>query len=179
MITEWHTDRRAKSTHVTDTIRDLISIADEEFVPPLSARTSTIQQNLKNAEGEDTFDYFMEVLRGRVLLAWEDGKVIGFMSLRPNHVLTPPDGKALRTIYITTMIVHPDHRGKGISYRFYEYLINHSTQPITTRTWSTHPVHNEVLQKAGFEEWWRIPDDRGPGVDTVYWKHEREVEETK
>ncbi len=39
---------------------------------------------------------------------------------------------------------------------------------ISTRTWSQNDPQINTLMKKGFSIVKRIPDDRGPGVDTLY-----------
>ena len=40
------------------------------------------------------------------------------------------------------------------------------------RTWSTNRAQAHLMPELGFEEVLRLPNDRGCGVDTVYYRHE-------
>jgi hypothetical protein len=39
----------------------------------------------------------------------------------------------------------------------------------TTRTWSTNASHLDLLDELGFDLIKRVEDDRGDGIDTVYY----------
>ena len=43
-------------------------------------------------------------------------------------------------------------------------------RPIALRTWSTNAAQLRLMEKLGFTCVLRLPDDRGPGVDTVYYR---------
>ena len=40
---------------------------------------------------------------------------------------------------------------------------------VTTRTWDSNDRHLDLLSDLGFELLTRIEDDRGEGIDTVYY----------
>jgi hypothetical protein len=61
-------------------------------------------------------------------------------------------------------------RGKGLMKGFYQVMIDlFPNCSIYTRTWHTNISHLKVLDKLGFSLLIRLPDHRGPGMDTVYY----------
>lgn len=153
-------------------IRRLLELADEEFVPPLSARTGTKQrEGLDDPSGEDLSAYLEAALDHQYLLARQEDRVVGLLSF---HEYDAPEFGAFRPAnYVSTVIVHPDARRNGYARGLYEYLIDDlpraSRRPhVTTRTWGTNDSHIALLEELGFVTLEVVPDDRGPGIDTVY-----------
>ena len=150
--------------------------SDQEFIPPLSQRSSTTQGNLIGG-GENGIDaYCTEVLRQPILACIEGDMLLGFVSFKENY--TPehyPDTK-LPNIYISTLILSPESRGKGLTKKLYTYLFTERfpNRSIYTRTWSTNAAHLKILRNFGFSEILCIPNHRGIGIDTVYYGLERE-----
>lgn len=153
----------------------LLKQCDHEFVPPLSQRTSTTQQTLDNSSSprEAAPDSYFQVLQEQsVILCISQDSLLGFMSFRKKHVCedVPND---LPTIYVTTVIVDPQHRGKGLTEAMYKQLLTvaqaHSSS-VSTRTWSTNHAHIKILSRMGFYELLRLQNGRGPGIDTVYYR---------
>ena len=154
-------------------------ISDNDFVPPISQRFSPFQTDLKpssEANENGLLRYFTGMLKEKVLCVIEDGKLLGFVTyvedIKYSTVITEKDRP---NIYICTLIVSPAARGKGLTYRMYDHLFNERfpDRCLFTRTWSTNMAHISILEKYGFEEIYRIPNDRGEGIDTVYWGNRR------
>lgn len=64
------------------------------------------------------------------------------------------------------------YRRHGLAQGFYHRLMAlypRFRRLISTRTWSGNSNHISLLQKLAFTGPVRIPDDRGPGIDTVYY----------
>ena len=104
-------------------------------------------------------------------MALEGGRCYGFMAFKRDCVCqyyqkTP-------NLYASTCVVHPNARGKGLMRGFYEKIMevfpDHS---VYTRTWHTNISHLKVLDRLGFSLLIRLPDHRGPGMDTVYYHKE-------
>ena len=151
----------------------LLSAADQEFVPPLSCRSSSVQQDfstpLKTSNG--ILAYFENLKEQRFLAAWENGKLLGFVSFRGNYLCREIPAEALPNIYISTLIVAPEARGKGITAAMYQVLFAAYSQcNIFTRTWSSNIAHIRILEKFGFSRWRVLKNDRGNGIDTVYFQ---------
>ena len=159
-------------------VYELLKKCDQEFVPPLSARNSTSQKRLT---GEDLDresvpkSYFLELCNQPVIICAEDDRLIGFMSYINNYICSDVEN-ATPGIYVTTIIVDPDHRGKSLTAKMYDELVELATvrgKHISTRTWSTNHAHIIILSRLGFYELLRIEDGRGEGIDTVYFRKDR------
>ena len=111
--------------------------------------------------------YFEEMKQQSFVLAFEEGKVAGFMSFRENYENDHlPKGENL---YASTCVVHPDFRGRGMMRGFYEAMIAaFPTRPIYTRTWHENIGHLKVLERLGFVLLETLENDRGPGIHIVY-----------
>ncbi|MEW6237872.1 MAG: GNAT family N-acetyltransferase [Candidatus Omnitrophota bacterium] len=164
---------------VKDSLFEILRICDKEFFPPLSDRTGTMQTDFANQSEAAGLDaYFTEILKQRAILAEDDGgKIIGFLSFRLNPdtpILTP----YFPIAHITTICVSPAGRGQGIGRSFYDFLFRWCEQNgvryISTRTWSANAGHIPLLRKLGFAAIHTIADDRGKGVDTLYFLKELE-----
>ena len=156
---------------VFDQILDMLVAADNDFIPPLSSRTSTTQSNLTGGEKcpDGVKNYFEEMKPQMLLTVSENGKVLGFMSYKENYVNGPIKEEDTPNIYLSTMIVRSECRGRGISTAIYGHLTEkYSDRNIFTRTWATNASHTKTLSRYGFETLCVLPNDRGEGIDTVY-----------
>ena len=152
---------------------ELLAAADNEFVPPLSHRSSSTQQNLleytKNSDG--IRQYFAALKKQRFAAAFEEDKLIGFVSYKENYSCPDIPAEECPNIYISTLIVSPAARGKGVTTALYKKLFYHyEAVNIFTRTWSTNFAHIKILEKFGFEVIKVLRNDRGSGIDTFYFK---------
>lgn len=152
-------------------ILKLLKISDNEFVPPLSERHSTTQVNLKESHksvGCGVLDYHTQVMEQCILGAVEQDRLLGFVSFKENVVTdiitTTPN------IYISTLILHPDARGRNLTFKMYDYLFNELYKGVSvfTRTWSSNAAHIKILSKFNFSQYKIIENDRGEGIDTIY-----------
>ncbi len=152
-------------------ILEIMNICDADFVPPLSSRSSTTQSDLKSGEcnKDGILNYYTEMAKQDILAAIEDdGTLLGFVSYKQNYqseiVTKTPN------IYISTLMLHPRSRGKRLTNKMYEHLFYdlYPDRAVFTRTWSTNDVHIKILSNFGITEFHRIKDDRGKGVDTIY-----------
>ncbi|GGG25406.1 GNAT family N-acetyltransferase [Paenibacillus abyssi] len=160
--------------HMLDGVWKLLCRYDHAFIPPLSAREHSYQTDLtvRPTAKQEPKQYFETLKRQSFLLALDRDEVIGFMSFR-THFVSEDLNDGIETIYVTTVIVGEEHRGQGITRRFYEELAEiakQENQPIMTRTWSTNDSHIRVLNKIGMQEIKRIKNGRGPELDTVYYR---------
>lgn len=147
----------------------LLVMADKEFVPPLSSRSSTTQQTLQGGSGEGVQAYFEEMKQQAFVLALDGEKVAGFMSFRFDHRCDhSPTGPNL---YASTSVVHPDYRGQGLMGGFYKTMIaGYPERTVFTRTWEENKAHLRVLDRLGFCRTARLENHRGPGIHTVYYE---------
>lgn len=170
-------DRKEK-----EEIRQLLEMCDQDFVPPLSHRNSTSQTNW--AETEEKTDGIAEYLENicsqHVVLWKEEGVVRAFMTWKDHfnceNLEAYPD-----SCYLTTLCVWPDYRGQGISEVMYaeaekDIAAKFPGSRITLRTWSTNGAQEHILDKLGYSLVRRLKDDRGEGIDTVYFVKKEENE---
>ena len=154
-------------------IQGLLVLADKEFLPPLSARGSSTQQNLTDtATVSDGAKAYFSAMSGQpVVVAVENGRCYGFMAFKKDYTCQYYDKTP--NLYASTCVVHPDARGKGLMKGFYQTMIDlFPACNIYTRTWHTNISHLKVLERLGFSLLVRLPDHRGPGIDTVYFVRE-------
>nr|WP_254274657.1 GNAT family N-acetyltransferase [Halomicroarcula marina] len=104
--------------------------------------------------------------------AFDEGHLVGFCSFERLE-----DADALSaftpTNHVEIIAVDESHRGRGLAMRMYQTLLSDvpnawHAPAASTKTWHTNEAHIAVLENLGFEEVARIPDDRGAGVDTLY-----------
>lgn len=156
-----------------DEMYAMLAYSDREFVPPLSARRSTTQKNLSDGICSESGirAYFDEMCRQQILGAFEADKLLGYVSFRENYTSDVIGGEYLPNIYLSTLVSKPEARGKGMTVQMYDDLFNrrYADRSILTRTWSTNYAHTRILERFHFCELHRIPNDRGVGIDTVYY----------
>lgn len=151
----------------------LVCEADDAFWPPLRARTP--EQGLSVGAGE-VLDakpdaYWASIQSHALITAEDNGQVLGMMSVARDKRLEALELTV--TAYLSTLIVAESARGRGLARRLYGRLFelaqNWSQTPnVATRTWSTNAAHLPLISQLGFEERLRLKDDRGVGIDTVY-----------
>ena len=158
-------------------IFDILLACDKDFVPPLSARFSTADTAFSATTGvENGIDaYFEDMVSQHVLAAVEDGALLGFVSFKPDLVNAVLGADTLPNLYICTLLLSPAARGKGITQRMYAHLFDvlYPSVNLFTRTWSTNAAHLKILARFGFSLIKRIENDRGDGIDTVYYGKKR------
>ena len=167
---------KEEQQHIYDDVYRMLELADNEFVPPLSSRSSSTQRDfLENTKNRDGIrKYFEQLKNQRFAVALEDGVLIAFVSYKENHSCVEISQKELPNIYISTLIVSPNARGKGVTKALYSRIFSeYETVNVFTRTWSTNIAHIKILEKYGFEVVKVLEDDRGNGIDTIYFKKAR------
>ena len=155
----------------TEEVQGLLVLADKEFIPPLSSRGSSTQADLSSTDSvsEGAKAYYEAMSTQPVILALEDGKCLGFMAFKENYTCEHVGEDLLPNLYASTCVVNPVTRGRGLMTGFYKKMIElYPDRAICTRTWHTNHSHLHILDKLGFSLIARLPDHRGPGMDTVY-----------
>ena len=159
------------------TILDTMRLCDNDFVPPLSARSSTTQKSLVGGSSSEQglLSYCNEMLSQVVLGAFEEDNLIGFVSFKENYTCDAILENDLPNIYLSTLMLKAEARGKRLTQQMYDYLFNtlYADRSIFTRTWSTNIAHLRILEKFNFSLIKTIKDDRGAGIDTVYFALKR------
>lgn len=164
------------SSQVWDQIWHWLCLANREFIPPLNRRSGTMDllktdSDHSSEAGPDI--YFSQLRAQSLLLAWAHESPVGFMSIREQVPVGGIPG-APTGHYISTIMVDPEHRGKGVCRGMYEELFRLrstgrlSAAPFITRTWSTNAFHIQLLNRSGFSCVHKLEHDRGPGIDTCY-----------
>ena len=163
---------KEKQQSLYDDAYKMLQAADNEFIPPLSSRSSSTQQDFSaRAKNNSIEQYFRQLKNQRFAAAFEDGELVAFVSYKENYSCTEISAKELPNIYISTLVVSPKSRGKGVTKALYGRLFSkYENVNIFTRTWSTNIAHIKILQSYGFEVLKVLENDRGNGIDTVYFK---------
>ena len=123
-------------------------------------------------------EYLENICSQHVVLWKEEGVVRAFMTWKDHfnceNLEAYPD-----SCYLTTLCVWPDYRGQGISEVMYaeaekDIAAKFPGSRITLRTWSTNGAQEHILDKLGYSLVRRLKDDRGEGIDTVYFVKKEE-----
>ena len=162
-------------------VYELLDSCEGEFVPPLSQRRSTHQTTLSGLDDgtsgsyDGIRDYFDEMATQAFLLSFWDEKREGlaaFLSYVPGFVL-PYGLLDVPTAYVSTICTDKAWRNRGIARELYTKLETETDDSIISlRTWSTNKSQIHLLRSLGYRELFRIENDRGTGIDTVYFMKE-------
>ena len=150
----------------------MIAACDHEFVPPLSQRHGPTQTDFSGAlqTADNLPAYYADMRKNEILAAIEGEELLGFVAFKrdmTNQFLT---AETLPNLYVAVLLVKPSARGQHLTAKMYQYLFNelHPNTNLYTRTWSTNAAHAAILRKFGLDVVIRIENDRGEGIDTVY-----------
>ena len=169
MVIEFY-DKLDKEKYINN-IRQLLEKCDKEFVPPLSVRQSTTQTSLKdlNTNSNSIEDYLKNIKDQDIIVALDNDIVVGFMTYKKNYTCEHISTNYSINIYITTILVDPEFRKRGITKEFYRLLLDrYGDRYIFTRTWSTNIPHINLLTSLNFYEHCVLENDRGHNIDTIY-----------
>lgn len=175
-----------RKTRYLDQVWEILCECDKDFVPPLSSRNGTGQKNfssISNGSGRDgektgeskPTEYFNKMIQQHFILALdENNDVAGFLSFSIDNPILED---ITRNIYMSTACIRKKDRGKRISGEFYEYVEyklpeEFKRDKILTRTWSTNEKQVHIFTKRGYKPVKVLPNDRGPGIDTIYFLKE-------
>ena len=145
-------------------IYSLLFEADDDFVPPLSARSGV------SSKSEGVRRYYDEMKTANILATIEGDSLLGFVAFRENIAGNYiPEGVSPH-LYIGTAVIAREARGKHLTTRMYEYLFDTLRKDYScfTRTWSTNAAHIAILTRMGFSLTKRVENDRAEGIDSVY-----------
>lgn len=157
-------------------IFEMMIAGDKDFIPPLSARSSTTQKALKSTEGsiEGLKSYFEEMKKQRFMVCVDGDVLVSFVSFKENFTNDIILSDDLPNIYISTLIMRPEYRGQKVTQNLYAMLFDiYKNSNVFTRTWSTNIAHIKILSKFNFETITTLKNDRGIGIDTVYFAKRR------
>ena len=159
-----------------DQIFEMMKDSDKDFIPPLSARSSTTQKDLSEKEGsiEGLKSYFEEMKNQRFMVCVDKEILVSFVSFKENFTNDKIHEDELPNIYLSTLIMRPEYRGQRVTQTLYATLFDiYRDSSIFTRTWSTNIAHIKILSKFDFETIAVLENDRGKGIDTVYFAKRR------
>ena len=164
---------KEEQKRIYDDAYQMLEAADKEFVPPLSSRSSSTQQelsgNTQNADGIQ--QYFAQLKKQRFAAVFEGDALIAFVSYKENYTCTEIPPSERPNIYLSTLVVSPTARGKGVTKALYNRLFSeYEAVNIFTRTWSTNLAHIKILQSYGFQTIKVLENHRGNGIHTIYFK---------
>ena len=154
----------------------ILSECDKDFEPPLSERGSTVQKTWEKKSGDGVRNYFNEVAKQHTLLLKREKKIIAFLSFRSMEECEAL--KDYRDIcYFTTLCIRKEYRGQGLALVLYqkakEYVEESSRYTVMAlRTWSTNKAQLHLMEKMDFHCETRLKNDRGEGIDTLYFVKE-------
>lgn len=150
-------------------VRRLLEEVDSEFVPALSRRSGTLSIS-DDGTGHDLASYMAALGFEWWLVALQDDAVVGLLSFLDDH-----DDAALAafssSLHVTTVAVTHSARRTGVATALYDALDLVAIDRracVTTRTWTSNACHLRLLETRGFRRVGQIPEERGPGVGTVY-----------
>ncbi len=159
-----------------DQIFEMMQDGDKDFIPPLSARSSTTQKDLSGKEGSThgLRSYFEEMKNQRFMVCVDGSILVSFVSFKENFTNDKIHSEDLPNIYLSTLIMRPEYRGQKVTQTLYATLFDiYKNSNIFTRTWSTNIAHIKILSKFDFETIAVLKNDRGEGIDTVYFAKRR------
>lgn len=166
--------RVLRSGHLPEPLaRQLLALTrrcDGDFVPPLSWR-HRLGQELRDlgpqagANVEKYVDSLLELAHLVVLV--QDERLVGHCAY-----YWPWMWRGTEHVYVSTAVVAPSHRDRGLSTRMGRRVVAHALRrrvPLLAKTWSTNQASMGTLAR-----WGRVDkivrDERGAGIDTVYWR---------
>lgn len=156
-------------------IRNILEECDKDFWPPLSSRSGTSQQLLlgETVEENGVELYCREVLEQSAILAKLGEEIVGFLSYRPSYRCSALEEYG-EVAYMTTLCLRHSQRGKGYSPGFYHAAEKRIWERfphrrIAFRTWSTNLTQLHLAEKLGYQAVAVLKNDRGEGIDTVYY----------
>ena len=166
-------DSYEKESQKNDIVK-ILTDSDRDFVPPLSSRNSTLDKSFlsESSSGDGINSYYDAMKDQEIIAAIEGDAIVGIVSYRLDFLSDEITEADIPNIYVSTLVLDKGVRGKGITKRMYSYLFGelYADRNIFTRTWSTNFAHIKILGDFGFSEIIRKIDDRGKGIDTVYYK---------
>lgn len=160
--------------NIKDEIWEILCECDKEFYPPLSERKtfgSLLDLNCRaKANNKLPFDYFESMIKQNFMIAYMDKRyIVRFMAFLSN---VKPKDFDIKCNYYTTICVKTANRQKGIATGLLTFKLpdNFRNEITLTRTWSLNYPMITAFNKAGFSIKKLVADDRGKGVDTLYYQ---------
>ncbi|MBT4823894.1 GNAT family N-acetyltransferase [Candidatus Woesearchaeota archaeon] len=120
--------------------------------------------------------YVKRVTTGKMLyLTNQDNKIMGLIAYREHY-----QDQNIVGPYISTVAVLPEHHGKGLGQKLMGSAISdlHSLglDNIWIKTWTTNKAIS-LYKRNGFEVKIYLPDDRKPGVGSIYLRRDSKAKD--
>ena len=141
----------------------LVQKYNNEFIPPLSKRGSVSCTSLRDCNNDNISEY-IESMKSQdfIVVLDKTNKVVGFLSYEHREVCD------IDCNYVSIIITDKNYREQGVARELYSVLEKLSKLPIIVRTWSTNYKNRSILSNLGYDCIKTIKDDRGVGIDTLY-----------
>ena len=155
-------------------IFEILNKCNEDFCPPLSQRKDTSQKNLSpGSENKDgVMKYYSALLKQHTAIGKVNGRVVSFLSYKTEYTCIELESYG-EVYYLTTLCILPEFRGMGYSEELYKTVMNNifsedRNAVVSLRTWSTNRAQMHLMKKLGFSCAKVLKDNRGKGIDTMY-----------
>ena len=143
---------------------------DGDFVPLCPGATGSVRSSATSAlrPGRTSRSYVDSLLElAHLVVLVQDELLVGYCAY-----YWPWMWRGTEHVYVSTAVVAPSHRGRGLSTRTGRRVVAHALRrrvPLLAKTWSTNQASMGALAR-----WGRVDkivrDERGAGIDTVYWR---------
>ena len=145
-------------------VLNLLKDNDKSFCPPLSKRTFFDSKFITQTDKDtNIIRYYRWLLDSScILVKNEKDAVIGFVAYTVDK----------ECLYIKNILVDEKYRNRGIASKLYSMILE-VNRKVRIRTWSTNLVNIRLLKKNGFTIEEVIKDDRGEGIDTIFFVREK------
>lgn len=160
-----------------DALWELLKACDKEFVPYLSERTYEEEEMVQSVDKKDgPVNYYRMLLSNYIIAAYEEDEIVAILAFSQEHKCDSYP-VCLNSNYIINICVHPKARGQHIAVKLYEFMEKNLPELqrrnlLTIRTWSTNQTQIYLLDKLGYQQGAVIKNDRGNGIDTIYFYKE-------
>lgn len=166
--------RVLRSGHLPEPLaRQLLALTrrcDGDFVPLCPGATGSVRSSATSAlrPGRTSRSYVDSLLElAHLVVLVQDELLVGYCAY-----YWPWMWRGTEHVYVSTAVVAPSHRGRGLSTRMGRRVVAHALRrrvPLLAKTWSTNQASMGALAR-----WGRVDkivrDERGAGIDTVYWR---------
>lgn len=166
--------RVLRSGHLPEPLaRQLLALTrrcDGDFVPLCPGATGSVRSSATSAlrPGRTSRSYVDSLLElAHLVVLVQDELLVGYCAY-----YWPWMWRGTEHVYVSTAVVAPSHRGRGLSTRTGRRVVARALRrrvPLLAKTWSTNQASMGALAR-----WGRVDkivrDERGAGIDTVYWR---------
>ncbi|WP_315560730.1 GNAT family N-acetyltransferase [Actinomyces gerencseriae] len=166
--------RVLRSGHLPEPLaRQLLALTrrcDGDFVPLCPGATGSVRSSATSAlrPGRTSRSYVDSLLElAHLIVLVQDERLVGYCAY-----YWPWMWRGTEHVYVSTAVVAPSHRGRGLSTRTGRRVVARALRrrvPLLAKTWSTNQASMGALAR-----WGRVDkivrDERGAGIDTVYWR---------